>query len=51
MGERDRNWLRPNARLWPDFSSQLINKQPLFFSGQMEASLTALGKRAIIAGY
>lgn len=50
MGELDRNWLWPNARLWLDISSQLINKQSLFFSGQMEASLRALSKRAIM-GY
>lgn len=33
------------------FPPKLINKQSLFFSGQMEASLRALSKRAIIAGY
>ena len=41
----------PRARLWLDIFSQLINKQSLFFSGLMDAGLSALSKRAIILGY
>lgn len=41
----------PKARLRLDIFSQLINKQSLFFSGQMEAGLGRLSERAKILGY
>jgi hypothetical protein len=46
-----RTWLWLKCTPWLSISSQLINKQSLFFSDRMEAGLRALSERAIIVAY